>query len=137
MDMLVYILGINWYNKIKNERSDIMNLWDKIDGILEDEEINKYETTEQDGEYFNEVEFYSPCDEDVVETVWHDNTPSGFVKGFRKCAESFDVDEHVELWVDGRGKNGVPATVRELLEDAEAIKDKLMTVADRLESEVK
>lgn len=114
-----------------------MNLWDKIKDILEDEEINDCGAIEQDGEYFNELEFYSPCGEDVIETVWHDNTPEGFVRGFRKCADEFDVDEHVELWVDSRGQNGVPATVRELLEDAESIKETLMSVASRLESEVK
>ena len=61
------------------------------------------------------------------------------VKGFRfdvvnliskgEYADDFDVDEHVELWIEGRGKNGVPATARELVEDAEAIRDMLNELA--------
>lgn len=34
-----------------------------------------------------------------------------------------------ELWIEGRGKNGVPATARELVEDAEAIRDMLNELA--------
>lgn len=52
-----------------------------------------------------------------------------FVKNVREYADGFDVDEHVELWIEGRGKNGVPATARELVEDAEAIRDMLNELA--------
>lgn len=48
--------------------------------------------------------------------------------------EVFDVDEHVELWIGSRGKNGVPATVRELLEDAEAIERMLEELAIKVRS---
>ena len=36
------------------------------------------------------------------------------------------------MWVDGRGKNGVPSTIRELLVDAEAIQKHLTETADAL-----
>lgn len=52
-----------------------------------------------------------------------------FVKNVREYADDFDVDEHVELWIEGRGKRGVPATARELVEDAEAIRDMLNELA--------
>ena len=38
----------------------------------------------------------------------------------------------MELWVDGRGKNVVPATIRELLEDAEEIDGMLEELAIRV-----
>ena len=44
----------------------------------------------------------------------------------------FDIDEHVELWVEHRGEGGCPSAVRELVEDAEAIKQMLKTLADAL-----
>ena len=47
-------------------------------------------------------------------------------------AAYFDVDEHVELWVNGRGKNGVPSRIRELVEDAEAIDKMLQELAAAL-----
>lgn len=44
-------------------------------------------------------------------------------------AENFDVDEHVELWVDGRGTRGIPSSIRSLIEDAESIKEMLESLA--------
>ena len=70
-------------------------------------------------EDYVELEKYSPAGEDFIFGVQKGN----FVKNVREYADGFDVDEHVELWIEGRGKNGVPATARELVEDAEAIRD--------------
>jgi hypothetical protein len=72
-----------------------------------------------------DIENYSPEGENLVETICFDGTPEGLIKELIKHTESFDVDDHVELWISGRGKNGVPNTVRELVEDAEAIQEKL------------
>ena len=72
-----------------------------------------------------ELEKYSPAGEDFIFGVQKGN----FVKNVREYADGFDVDEHVELWIEGRGKNGVPATARELVEDAEAIRDMLNELA--------
>jgi len=90
-------------------------------------------TCEQDGMYWTELEWYSPAGEDCIFCIWHGNTAESFVSSFRKYADGFDVDEHVELWIDGRGENGVPETVRELLEDADEIKCKLLRTAFILE----
>lgn len=90
--------------------------------ILENKDWKVYDVTEQDGKYYVEIENYSPAGENIVETVWFDGTTEGFIDGMEKVAASFDVGEHVEMWVDKRGKNGVPGTVRELLDDAEEIK---------------
>lgn len=72
-----------------------------------------------------------PAGEDFIFGVQKGN----FVKNVREYADGFDVDEHVELWIEGRGKNGVPATSRELVEDAEAIRDMLNELATSLEIE--
>ena len=86
----------------------------------------------QDGEYRAEIENWSPAGEDLIETVCFDGTSAGFCKSFRQNANSFDVDDHVEMWIDSRGENGVPETARELVEDAEAIREMLNTLADEL-----
>lgn len=97
----------------------------RIIEVLEENDWKVYDVTEQDGKYYVEIENYSPADENIVETVWFDGTNEGFIEGMKELAESFDIDDHVEMWVDERGKDGVPGTVRELLDDAEAIKDML------------
>ena len=56
-------------------------------------------------EDYVELEKYSPAGEDFIFGVQKGN----FVKNVREYADDFDVDEHVELWIEGRGKNGVPA----------------------------
>lgn len=108
-------------------------LSEKTIAILEENDVTVSERYEQDGEYYREIEFYSPEGEDVLETIWYDGTNDGFIKAFRKNADNFDADEHAEMWIDGRGKRGVPDSVRALIDDAENIKDTLLDVAEKLE----
>lgn len=70
----------------------------------------------------------SPAGEDFRFGVSSEN----FVEEVKMYAAYFDVDEHVELWVNGRGKNGVPSRIRELVEDAEAIDKMLQELAAAL-----
>lgn len=76
-------------------------------------------------EDYVELEKYSPPEKTSSSAFRRGN----FVKNVREYADDFDADEHVELWIEGRGKNGVPATARELVEDAEAIRDMLNELA--------
>lgn len=73
-----------------------------------------------------EYSFYTPAGEDFCFVVSKPNE-HGELWDY---ANNFDVDEHVELWMDKRGKNGVPQTVRELVEDAEWIRDRLLVLAE-------
>ena len=102
--------------------------------IFEENDITVHDREQQNGEFYREIEFYSNAGEDVIETVWYDGTDEGFIKAFRQLADDFDADEHAEMWIDGRGKRGVPDSVRELINDAEEIKETLLTVADELET---
>ena len=105
---------------------DFTMLNEKTIAILEENDITVSERYEQDGEYYREIEFYSPEGEDVLETIWYDGTDDGFIEGFRQLADNFDADEHAEMWIDGRGKRGIPDSVRALIDDAENIKDTLL-----------
>lgn len=87
---------------------------------------------EQDGEFFVELETYSPAGEDFIATIWYDGTSKDFINAFYEYAIGFDPDEHAEFWVESRGKNGVPESIRELIEDADAINDILMKTAAEL-----
>ena len=75
-----------------------------------------------------DLEKYSPAGEDFVFGASSEN----FIREVKKYAAYFDVDKHVELWVDSRGKNGVPGSIRELVKDAEAIDKMLQELADAL-----
>ena len=110
---------------------------EKTIAILEENDITVSERYEQDGEYYREIEFYSPEGEDVCETVWYDGTDDGFIEAFRQLADNFDADEHAEMWINNRNVKGVPDSVRALIDDAENIKDTLLEVAEKLESKEK
>ena len=72
----------------------------------------------------------SPAGEDFYFTVGKDN----FVKEVREYADNFDADEHAEMWVQARGKvEGVPQSIRVLIEDADTIKEMLDALARTLE----
>lgn len=75
---------------------------------------------------------YSPAGEDFSISV--SDNPETIVREVIKVAENFDVDEHVELWLDARksGVSGVPNSIRDLLEDAEAIQEMLCELSDKL-----
>ena len=89
---------------------------------------------QQGGEWFVEMEYYSEAGEDVVFDAWYDGTMEDFIKAFIEYSDAFNVDSHVELWMDARGTNGVPDTLSGLLEDAKSIKKHLMHTADRLKT---
>lgn len=72
----------------------------------------------------------SPAGEDFNFSVGADR----FVQEVEEYADYFNVDEHVEMWIEARrnGVQGVPASIRELLEDAEAIDKMLQELAAAL-----
>ena len=41
------------------------------------------------------------------------------------------------MWISHRGENGVPDDIRTLIDDAEGIKNKLLSVAEQLEEIIK
>lgn len=79
-----------------------------------------------DGHDNIELEKRSPAGEDFTITVGEE----GFVDNVKAYADSFNQEEHIEMWVIARrsGTSGVPS-IRELVEDAQAIDDMLRELA--------
>lgn len=105
---------------------------DEIRNVFKQHDMTLHDRDEQDGEFYRELEFYSPEGEDVVETIWYDGTAEGFVSALVKHAEGFDPEEHAEPWIGHRGKDGVPKSIIALINDAIWIKNELLSVADEL-----
>lgn len=76
-----------------------------------------------------ELETYSPKGEDLNLTVYADED---FLEGISRLAEEFDIDDHAELWITGRGKNGIPESISEILHDAEDIQEMLYELLEAL-----
>ena len=71
----------------------------------------------------------SPAGEDFSICVEVENFP----EKVDEYAYNFDIDEHIEMWIEARknGVSGVPST-RELVKDAENIQKMLDELADAL-----
>lgn len=66
----------------------------------------------------------SPAGEDFSMVIDFDeeNQADSFKDSLESYHEDFDIDEHIEMWIEAKqsGTSGVPST-RELVKDAEAI----------------
>ncbi len=83
------------------------------------------------------VEFWTDkAGQDIPVEIEYDGTPEDFVKKFTEYAESYDVDDEVECYVDMRGKNGVPGTIREIIDDCQEAKDTLMELSENLKKAI-
>lgn len=76
-----------------------------------------------------ELEKYSPAGEDFIMCLEVANFPEAVAE----YAAGFDIDEHIEMWIEARrnGTRGVPSS-RELVHDAEDIDKMLQELAAAL-----
>ena len=78
-----------------------------------------------------EFEKYSPAGEGFIFTITG-NDEARVVEQVREYAYDFAPDEHAEMWVESRGKRGVPDSIRTLIDDADAIKEMVSELVDAL-----
>lgn len=101
--------------------------------LLDENGIRVNSVEEQGGQFVAELEFWPPADEDMLVTIWFDGTPADFVDKFSEEAADFDPDEHAKMWIENMNSvSGVPQSVRALIDDADAIKEFLEDVAEKL-----
>lgn len=110
-----------------------MKLNNKIINVLENNDFVISEIEKYDNEYYVEINQCTPEGEDWWVSVWFNGTDEGFIKAIRKEYNNFDVDTEAEIYIKNRGKNGVPNSIKALIEDAEWKESTLGTLADELE----
>ncbi|MBQ2741952.1 MAG: hypothetical protein IJF32_04040 [Oscillospiraceae bacterium] len=91
----------------------------KIAKALEKFEFQYGEVQKQGIDYYIELQQYTPEGEDWNTTIWFNGTAEGFIDSLASLVEDFDVDEEASIWIDHRGKNGVPNSIVALVHDAE------------------
>lgn len=78
----------------------------------------------------------SPAGEDFSMTIDFDeeNQADSFKDSLESYYEDFDIDEHIEMWIEAKrsGMSGVPST-RELVKDAEAIDGMILELSQALQ----
>ena len=91
----------------------------KIIDVVEKSGFSIHEVEKHGNEFIVEINQGTPLGEDWWEAIWFDGTNDGFVEAIRDRYNNFDVDEEAEIWIENRGKNGVPNSIKALVEDAE------------------
>lgn len=77
-----------------------------------------------------EIGQHSPAGEDFFFSI----AGKDIAAEVKEYYEEFDPDEHVKMWVEHMDKvNGVPKSIRTLIDDAEAIDKMLMELAEALQ----
>lgn len=112
-----------------------MELNKKIVDVIENSGFN-YDGVSEDNGYSVRLYQSTPAGEDWGLIIWFDGSDNGFIYAFRKYSESFDVDDEAEFWIESRGENGIPSSVRkitEILNDAEWKKEQLGLLLKDLE----
>ena len=112
-----------------------MELNKKIVDVIENSGFN-YDGVDEDDGYSVRLYQSTPAGEDWGLIIWFDGSDNGFIYAFRKYSESFDVDDEAEFWIESRGENGIPSSVRkitEILNDAEWKKEQLGLLLKDLE----
>lgn len=100
------------------------DVWERIDKALDgsDWSFRFHEIRDESADFIFEA--WSPSGEDLPlegTVMFPDTAIERIIAFLDRNARTYDADEHVELWINERGKNGVPSTVRELVDDAEEI----------------
>ena len=104
----------------------------RIKEVLDNLDV-KYEITND----YALIEFWTDtAGQDISVEINHNGTAEDIIKQFSEYAENYDVDEEVEIYAEHRGKNGVPATFRELLEDMQEAKDTLLAISNKLQEAI-
>lgn len=89
----------------------------------------------QNGRTYVEMGRHSPAGEDFSMIIDFDSEDqcSSFRDSLESYYEDFDIDEHVEMWVEARrnGISGVPS-IRELVKDAEEIDATILKLSQTL-----
>lgn len=86
-------------------------------------------------EYCVEINQSTDLGEDWWFTLWYDGTDEDFIQKFETMVENFDPDEEAEPYIEMRGKNGVPDSIRDILDDQVWKLNTLKTTLEELNEE--
>ena len=100
------------------------------------------ETNYSNDEVGYEFENWSPAGEDLIldaccgkKDLSDDEKGKNLIEDIVNYCDSFDVDEHVEMWLGARDSvRGVPQSARALVDDADAINDMYQEIVKALRS---
>ena len=98
-----------------------------------DKEGFSVQVDKQSNGYCADLNQSTPLGEDWWVCVVFDETEDDFVDEIRDYYVGFDPEDEVELYIQNRGKNGIPTSIRALLDDQDWKDEKLKSLSDALD----
>lgn len=100
--------------------------------VIEKEGFSVQVCKQQNG-YCADLNQSTPLGEDWWVCIVFDETEEDFVNEFRDYYCGFDPEDEAEIYIQNRGKNGVPNSIRDLLDDQDWKEEKLKSLIDALD----
>lgn len=97
--------------------------------------VGKPEYSNHHKEYCVEINQYTDLGEDWWMSLWYDGSDEDFIQKFETMVDYFDPDEEAEIFIEMRGKNGVPDSIRDILDDQVWKLETLRTTLKELQKE--
>ena len=88
----------------------------------------------QSNGYCADLNQSTPLGVDWWVCIVFDETDEDFVSEVGIYYMGFDPEDEVELYIQNRGKNGIPTSIRDLLDDQDWKDDKLKSLSDALDN---
>lgn len=110
---------------MKNLKKDIIKILEKNDFVIG-------EIIKANNGIYVDLNQSTLLGEDWWIAIFFNGTNNGFIQEFYNRAYGFDIDEEVEIFVQNRGKNGIPSSIVDLVEDAKWKQKTLEKTADEL-----
>ena len=103
--------------------------------------VDKWKMNVYDRDTYCTIYKYTPLGEDYsfclhLKRGKESYSANDFINALEGYYESFDVDEEVTSWVDNRGKNGVPESIEDLLDNTKWKKQWLSKLITDLHKDV-
>lgn len=110
--------------------------YDKLQRIIEDKGFYFKHEKEKDGRYSALLEQSTPLGEDWCLEFLYKNI-ADLINQITEYSYNYDADEEAEIYINIRGKNGVPSSIRALLDDSQWKKDQLTKLASQIQNAYK
>ena len=108
----------------------------ELEKIIKDKGFYFKHQKEKDGRYYALLEQSTPLGEDWCLEFLYKNI-ADLINQITEYSYNYDADEEAEIYINIRGKNGVPSSIRALLDDSQWKKEALPQRARQIQNTYK
>lgn len=104
----------------------------RIYGVFKSADADIYFYNDPEYKPEAEIEFEISSEETFSCSIQYERTYEDFIRKFTEAAEKFDPDHYATAYILKHVEVGTPISVRGIIQDAEEIRNRLLTIAAKL-----